>query len=83
MLRDRVFSARHQYPEVKAMIYPTITLYNAILDHPTEFGFDEEDVTQMGSKIWYDYVHPTSAFHNHLANHVIAWLHDENAVSWS
>ncbi|KAL4789289.1 GDSL lipase/esterase [Aspergillus venezuelensis] len=64
-----------KHPESAVLMYDAWSFFTEILDHPHSYGFD--DSTSMGDgkrHIWWDDLHPTSAFHRLLARDVAGFL---------
>lgn len=63
------------HAETSIFVFPTWELFTYIFDNPERHGFSSEDVNRgYGGKMWMDGLHPTSAIHEIIAQHVVELL---------
>ncbi|KIY72193.1 carbohydrate esterase family 16 protein [Cylindrobasidium torrendii FP15055 ss-10] len=63
-----------QRPDVTCLLWSSFDASNTILDRPKEHRFDRADLKKSGGGIWVDHIHPTSAYHNHIAKYLTDFL---------
>lgn len=69
-----------EHPDICIMTFSAWDLFTDIYDNPEKYGFKAEDVDQAyGGKMWMDGLHPTSAVHSIIADHVHSMLSTKDA----
>lgn len=71
--RLAVFASDHG-SECTVLIFSTWECFNKVFDAPEAYGFTPRDVSRLGGAIWFDHVHPTSAFHRIMARDISEFL---------
>lgn len=66
------FSDRHV--DATVLIYSSHETFTRVLNNPTRFGFDAEDVNKQGGSIWFDRIHPSSRMHDEIAKDMLEFL---------
>lgn len=61
------------------MVLSSFDLFNLVLETPSDYGFDEEDVQEMYGPMWADFIHPTSRMHEIIAERVNEFLRSHPA----
>lgn len=62
------------------LVFSSHRLFSELLNGPGNYGFDEDDVTEAGGKIWEDQLHLTSDVHGILAQQLKEALLSTTAV---
>lgn len=63
------------HADTSVFVFPTWDLFTSIFDDPAKYGFRPQDVVEpYGGKMWMDVLHPTSAVHKIIADHVVELL---------
>ncbi|KZP21637.1 carbohydrate esterase family 16 protein [Athelia psychrophila] len=75
--RVRMMASKHT-PEMTALLLSSHKIFTSVLDNPTVYGFEADDVVTSGGAIWFDYLHPTSKMHEIIAKEVISFLENVN-----
>ena len=65
MTRAKSFTS--EYKHVSLFLFSSYQVLSSVLDHPEEYGFQEDDVSQEGGGIWADDLHLSSEVHAILA----------------
>lgn len=69
-----------EHPDICILTFSSWDLFTDIYDNPEKYGFKAEDVDQAyGGKMWMDGLHPTSAVHRIIADHVHSMLSTKDA----
>jgi phospholipase/lecithinase/hemolysin len=63
-----------EHPGATALYFSAHNVFNAFLDDPERYGFQEADKKLSGGGIWNDHLHPTSAVHNIIAKELADFL---------
>lgn len=75
------FQRKHN--DVRVKVYDAARLFNAVLDEPKNYGFQDSSTKFLMSNakeeecIWYDGLHPTSALYKVLAADLAKFLTEE------
>lgn len=64
------------HPGTTALVYSSYDTFVRVLDNPTEYGLESDDVSRHGGGIWCDHLHPTSKMHNEVAKDLLVFLSD-------
>lgn len=62
------------HTDATVMIFPVHGLFHRVLDHPTEYGFDEATAHVENGSIWFDFIHITSGMHGAVADALADFL---------
>lgn len=68
----RVFATSH--PDATVLLFSSAATFNALLDEPLAYGFEESDRHKADGGIWYDRLHPTSKVHDFVARDFAEFL---------
>ncbi|KAH7922567.1 hypothetical protein BV22DRAFT_1094380 [Leucogyrophana mollusca] len=67
LLKSRIEAFASDNKNASVILFSVHSVITAILDDPTKYGFQEEDVTDEGGGIWLDELHFTSDVHSIIA----------------
>lgn len=64
-----------EHKDTSIFVFPTWELFTDIIDNPVRYGFTYWDAEKpFGGEMWMDGLHPTSAVHKIIADHVVELL---------
>lgn len=75
-LRAGIQQFCHTHPEASVFLFSSYRLFEAILDRPEVYGFNNEHVRMDGGSVWIDSLHPTSKVHDHIASNLADFIQE-------
>ncbi|KAF9535279.1 hypothetical protein CPB83DRAFT_801500 [Crepidotus variabilis] len=70
----RILDFVSSHNDVTALLFSSLTAFNLILDDLASHGMNADDERKQGGSVWMDHIHPTSQFHERIAQKVAEYL---------
>jgi len=80
-LAEQLEEFKAGFPLAKVFTFSSYDTFTRILDDPSVYGMEKEDVATAGGGVWVDYLHPTSEVHVVLARELEAYLMAQPSAS--
>lgn len=74
LLREKAAEFASKHEDATVLLFSSWETFSRVMDNPNAYGFTKHDTVSSASRMWVDFLHPTSKMHDIVARDVAEFL---------